>query len=131
MTARHVLTILAVAELPAAAAFYDRAFGWPRPVDVPGYLEYQLPGGQRLGLYQREGFARNTGVAPHPTPAGGVAPTELYFHVDDLAAAIAAVTAAGGRLLSGLALRDWGERAAYFADPDGNVVVVAEPAAYQ
>jgi len=31
------------------------------------------------------------------------------------------------RLLSPLAARPWGHEAAYFADPDGNVVVVARP----
>jgi hypothetical protein len=28
-------------------------------------------------------------------------------------------------MLSPLALRDWGDEAAYFSDPDGHVVVVA------
>ena len=31
------------------------------------------------------------------------------------------------RELSKLAPRDWGEQAAYFADPDGNVIVAARP----
>jgi len=35
--------------------------------------------------------------------------------------------AAGARLLSAAAPRDWGDEAAYFADPDGNVLVVARP----
>ena len=125
MIARHVLTILAVADLAEAVAFYDRAFGWAKAVEVPVYVEYRLPGGQRLGLYQREGFARNTGVLPGRVGAGAITATEIYLHVDDVEAAVAAVTAAGGRPLSGLSLRDWGERAAYFADPDGNVVVVS------
>ncbi len=33
--------------------------------------------------------------------------------------------AAGARELSPLAPRDWGDEAAYFADPDGNVLAVA------
>ncbi len=36
---------------------------------------------------------------------------------------------AGGRLLSARAARAWGDEAAYFADPEGNVLVVARPAA--
>jgi uncharacterized glyoxalase superfamily protein PhnB len=34
---------------------------------------------------------------------------------------------AGARALSPLGPRDWGDEAAYFADPDGNVLVVARP----
>ncbi|HEY3356812.1 MAG TPA: VOC family protein [Polyangia bacterium] len=127
MTARHVLTILAVADVPRAAAFYATGLGWERVVDVPVYVELRAPGGMRLGLYGRQGFGRNTGVVPAATPPGALAPTELYLHVDDLADAVARLTAAGARPLSPRAPRDWGDEAAYFADPDGNVVVVARP----
>ena len=37
------------------------------------------------------------------------------------------LTARGARCLSPLAPRPWGDEAAYFEDPDGNVVVVARP----
>ena len=35
MTATHVLTILAVGDLPRAVAFYVDGFGWPKVV-TPG-----------------------------------------------------------------------------------------------
>jgi predicted enzyme related to lactoylglutathione lyase len=58
-----------------------------------------------------------------------VGPAELYFHADDAEAVIDRVVGAGGRVLSPLAARDWGDDAAYFADPDGHVLVVARPRA--
>ncbi|MFZ5469359.1 MAG: VOC family protein [Myxococcota bacterium] len=128
---RHVLTILAVESLRRAVAFYASAFGWKQLVDVPVYAEFELPGGMRLGLCERQGFGRNTGQVPTRTPAGELAPTELYFHSDELEAAIERVKRAGARELSVLAPRDWGDEAAYFADPDGNVVVLARPLAIQ
>ncbi len=124
---RLALVILAVADLPRARAFYDAAFGWPADVDVPVYVEYALPGGLRLGLYDRAGFARNTGEPPAPPPAAGTAATELYLYPDDVPAAIVRVEAAGARLLSALAPRGWGDEAAYYGDPDGNVLVLARP----
>jgi steroid delta-isomerase-like uncharacterized protein len=130
MTAAHVLTILAVDDLPRSVDFYRRAFGWALAVDVPVYAELALPGGMRLGLYGREGFARAAGAAPGRPAAGApgaVAPTELYLHVDDLDAAVERLAAAGARPLSARAARDWGDEAAYFTDPDGHVVVVARP----
>ncbi len=121
----HVLTILAVDDLEAMAAFHRAALGWQTAVDVPVYVELVSPGGRRLGLYQREAFARVTGE--RPASREGLSGCELYFHCDDPAAAAERVAAAGGRLLSPLAPRPWGDLAAYFADPEGNVVVVARP----
>ena len=41
------------------------------------------------------------------------------------AVAIARIEAAGGRLLAEASEKPWGDTAAYFADPDGNVIAVA------
>jgi lactoylglutathione lyase len=126
MTARHVLTILAVSDLARSARFYDAAFGWAKLVETPVYVELDA-GGQRFGLYQREGFAKNVSRLPALTPGGELAPTEIYLHTGDLDRAIERLRAAGARELSARQARDWGDEAAYFADPDGNVVVVARP----
>jgi len=125
---RHILTILAVGDLDRSKAFYRRAFGWPLRVEVPVYAEFALPDGRGLGLYAKEGFAKNVGQVPTLATPERIGPTELYFHVDDLDAATRRLVAAGARLLSGRAPRDWGDEAAYYADPDGNVLVVARPA---
>lgn len=126
---RHVLTILAVTDLSRAATFYREAFGWPVRVDVPVYVELALPDGRGLGVYQREAFARNTEQLPAATPPGAITATELYLHCDDLDDAIALLQRAGARELSARAPRPWGDEAAYFTDPDGNVLVVARPLA--
>lgn len=119
------IVILAVADLPRSVAFYRSAFGWTASVDTPVYVEFQLPAGMRLGLYRRAGFARNIGEAPHEIPPGTVAATELYLFPDDLEATVERLVSAGGRPLSALIRRDWGDEVAYFADPDGNVLALA------
>jgi predicted enzyme related to lactoylglutathione lyase len=129
MPPRHILTILAVADLERSVEFYARAFGWPVRARVPVYVEFELPDGNGLGLYRREAFARNAGQEPHAVPAGAIAGTEIYLRCDDLEGDARRVEAAGGRVLSPAAPRDWGDTAAYFADPDGNVVVLAVPGA--
>lgn len=123
--ARHILTILAVEDVARARTLYDSAFGWPTDVDLPIYVEYVLPGDQRIGLYARQGFARNTGRLPAATPTGAITPTELYLRVDDLGEISGLLTAAGARLLSAAAPRDWGDTVAYFSDLDGNVLAIA------
>ena len=119
------LVILAVTDLPRAVAFWCAALELRPRVQVPVYVELELPGGMALGLYEREGFGRNTGQTPSLAVPGAIQPTELYFRCDDLDAAIARLEHAGARCLSPRAPRDWGDEAAYYADPDGNVVVVA------
>lgn len=127
-TCRLALVIVAVEDLARARAFYAAAFGWTERVSAPVYVEFELPAGMSLGLYERRAFARNTGVTPHQIPSGAIASTEIYLVAADLDSAIARVTAAGARLLSPRMVRSWGDEAAYFADPDGNVLVLSCPA---
>lgn len=124
---RHVLVVLACADVARSKAFYVGVFGWRVCVDLAVYVELEVPTGLRVGLYARDGFARNTGEAPAASPARGTTSSELYLRVDDVPAALARLLAAGGRLLSATAPRPWGDEAAYVADPDGNVVAVSRP----
>ena len=123
--ARLGIVILAVGDLARAADFYRAAFGWPAEVETPVYVEFRLPAGMRLGLYRREAFGRNVGAAPHERPPGSLAPTELYLFPVDLEFSLERALAAGARLLSPIARRDWGDDVAYVADPDGNVIALA------
>lgn len=119
------LIILAVSDLERSLGFYRRVFDWRQTVNTSGYVEFELPNDLRLGLYLREGFARNVGQTPLLVPEAGLTSTEVYFQTDDLAGLIARLDKSGARKLSPLSLREWGDEAAYFADPDGNVIVVA------
>jgi steroid delta-isomerase-like uncharacterized protein len=125
MHARHALTIFATGDLEAALRFYSAAFGWKQLIDTPVYAELALPRGMRLGLYEREAFAATAKQAPLEPSEGAITATELYFYVDDVDAMMEQLSAAGAQVLSSLAARDWGDEAAYFADLDGNVIVIA------
>lgn len=127
-TIKHLSTFLAVQDVSRSAKFYRAAFGWKVRLEVPVLVEFELPDGKGLGLYQRESFALNTKQAPVEVKTGKITGTELYFGVDDLDAAIERLKTAGARVLSEKAARDWGDVAAYFSDPDGNVLVVSHPA---
>ncbi len=96
-------------------------------LDVPGMTEFDL-GGCKLGLMPASGIARIiTPALPHPDAGHGVPRCELYLRVDDLDAAIARARQAGLVVISSVADRDWGDRVAYFADPDGHVIALAVP----
>ncbi len=119
--------LLAVEDVQRAAEFYRSAFGWETAIDLPVIVDFKLPGGGSLSVYKREGFNRNTESESVLVVGGQTSSTELYFHCDDLATAIENIQAAGARSLSPLSERGWGDEAAYFADPDGNVIALARP----
>jgi uncharacterized protein len=121
--------VFAVADLARSLDFYERAFGWPRNewIDYANYVELLPPNGGALGLYERDGYAELVGTEPAEIPEGRVSPAYLYVRVEDVEEAVRRIEAAGGRPLGELAPRSWGETAAWFADPDGNVVAVAQP----
>jgi uncharacterized protein len=125
---RLALVILAVEDLARARALYTALLGWQVTVEAPFYVEMEHGSGQRLGLYAVAGYERNLGTTSAPSRPDLPNRTELYFLLEDPAAAVARALAAGARELSPLAARDWGDEVAYVADPDGNVVALARSA---
>lgn len=123
---RLALLILAVTDLDSVTRFYRAVLGWRQAVDTPVYVELEAEDGMRLGLYVDQHFALNVGGV-RPAPAAGLSRTEIYLHCDDLGEAIDRALAAGARPLGPRAPRAWGDEAAYFADPEGNVLVLARP----
>jgi PhnB protein len=122
-----VHVVLAVSDVDRAYEFYRGAFGWTSHLAWPGeYVELELPDNDWLGLYRRDEYAQMAGAEPVEVN-GRVSPAYLYVRVEDLDATIARLEEAGARPLSPRAPRSWGEDAAWFADPDGNVVAVARP----
>lgn len=127
MPAREMLTILYVRDLPSSKAFYDHAFGWQSTVDVINYAEYQVCNGARLGLMPQSNTAGFLGdELGSRTPADGCPRAELYLSVDEVEPIVDRLTAIGAPCTSSLQQRDWGDRAAYFLDPDGYVLAVAD-----
>jgi catechol 2,3-dioxygenase-like lactoylglutathione lyase family enzyme len=123
-----VHVVLAVDDVERAKRFYDDAFGWKPHLEWPDrYAELVLSEDDRLGLYVRDGFAASAGIKPDAIGDAPYTGAEVYVQVEDLEDAIERLGAAGATPLSPRREREWGHEAAYFADPDGNVVAVARP----
>lgn len=117
----HVISIYPVADVQRALQFYRDAIGLQVTVDLPVFAQLDTASNAALGLYERTALAKTAGLAQVPEPGG----TELYLSVPDLDAAIERALAAGATMTSARAARPWGDEAAYFLDPDGNVVALA------
>jgi predicted enzyme related to lactoylglutathione lyase len=99
-----------VTDLEAAKAVYTALLGAPPAHDAPYYVGYESEG-QHIGLV--------------PGGGGMDAPVN-YWHVTDIEAKLADVTAAGGTVKEAPHNVGDGRQVATFTDPDGNVLGILE-----
>ena len=97
-----------VSDLAAAKAVYTALLGMPPQHDSSYYVGYDAEG-QHIGL------------VPGGGPQGLTSPV-AYWHVADIEAKLAEVTAAGGAVKEPAHDVGGGRLVASFTDPDGNVL---------
>jgi predicted enzyme related to lactoylglutathione lyase len=97
-----------VSDLTAAKAVYTALLGVPPQADGDHYVGYEAAG-QQIGL------------VPGGGPQAMTSPV-AYWHVSDIAAKLAEVTAAGATLKESPRDVGAGRLVATFTDPDGNVL---------
>ncbi|WP_019359618.1 VOC family protein [Streptomyces sp. AA1529] len=97
-----------VSDLAAAKAVYTALLGVPPQNDSPHYVGFDA-GGQHLGLI------------PDGGPQGLTAPL-AYWHVTDIEAGLAEVTAAGAVVKEPVHDVGAGRLVATLVDPDGNLL---------
>lgn len=119
--------ILYVSDLYRSRGFYENLLGMAPVLDVPAMTEFELMPGVKLGLMPEGGIARIiTPALPHPNEATGIPRCELYLSVEDVEAACKNALDCGAKPISPVLDRDWGDRVAYVADPDGHVIAFAQ-----
>ncbi|MCW3028990.1 MAG: hypothetical protein JWN81_2201 [Solirubrobacterales bacterium] len=93
----------------ALQAFYGKVFDWELSPVMPTYA---------MVTKQADGIAGGVGS----TPDGSEGHVTFYVQVDDLAAALEQIEAAGGRTIQPPMDVPDGPSIALFADPEGHVV---------
>ena len=94
-----------VSDLAAAKAVYTALLGMPPQSDSPYYVGFEAAG-QQIGL----------------VPGGGMTSPVAYWHVPDIEAKLAEVTAAGATVKEPARDVGGGRLVATFTDLDGNVL---------
>lgn len=97
-----------VTDLAKTKAVYMALFGMDPQTDAPYYVGFDIAG-------------HHIGLVPDGGPQGMTSPV-AYWHVPDIAATLAAVTAAGARVAEPVRDVGRGRLVATFTDPDGNVL---------
>ncbi len=101
-----------VSDVAKAKAVYTALLGIEPQADAPYYVGYDVAG-QHIGL------------VPGGGPQGMTSPI-AYWHVADIEAKLAAVTAAGATVTEAPHDVGGGRLVATFTDPDGNVLGVLQ-----
>jgi predicted lactoylglutathione lyase len=124
--ARVSFVTLGVADVEAAASFYER-LGWRRSAgSVPGDIAFFQLGPVALGLWGYDDLANEARL-----PAAAAAPYRGFSLAINLPTeaevdrVLAAAVEAGATPLAPAVRADWGGYSGYFADPDGNAWEVA------
>jgi predicted enzyme related to lactoylglutathione lyase len=103
-----------VSDLGAAKKVYEALLGTPPQADAEYYVGFDVAG-QHIGL------------VPGGGPQGMTSPV-AYWHVPDIEATLAAVTAAGAKVNEPAHDVGGGRLVATFTDPDGSVLGVLQDA---
>ncbi len=115
--------ILYVANQRKSAQFYERLLGIKPCLDVPGMTEFQLTNSVKLGLMPESGIAKIlTNKLPHPKTGSGIPRCELYLKVENPEEYIGRGIQLGGKMISELEDRNWGDKVGYISDLDGHVL---------
>jgi predicted enzyme related to lactoylglutathione lyase len=110
---RKTYFMLMVVEMDRAVRFYADAFAASVSMHTRYWSEVVVAGAI---------------VALHPGRTGGDSETGLGFEVDDLDAALATAASLGGRVVEPPRDRPRERiRVAQLADPEGNIITVAQP----
>jgi len=118
MDLRVDIVTLGVPDLEEAHRYYVERLGWTPALVVPGEVTFLRAGGGRmLALFGRSDLAADMGVEVAP-------PCDLGHLCDDESGVdqvVAAMAAAGGRVVKRPARAEWGGYHAYVEAPDGTV----------
>ena len=124
---KEILFVLYVADQQISKKFYKEVLQLEAVLDVPGMTEFKLENNVLLGLMPNDSIAKIIGnTLPHPKKGNGIPRCELYLKVENAQAYIERGLQLGGKAISALQDRDWGDKVGYISDPDGHVIAFAE-----
>ncbi len=119
--------ILYVSDQVRSAEFYGKLFKLQPSLDVTGMTEFNLSESVKLGLMPESGISKILCPAmPHPKLANGIPRCELYLKVQNPEDYLKRGIELGGKSISEIKDRDWGDTVGYMADLDGHIIAFAQ-----
>ena len=123
MQLKQIEIILYVSDQQKSTEFYMNTFLLKPSLNVPGMTEFNLTKNVKLGLMPENGIAKILLPSlPHPKEGNGIPRCELYINVDNAVNFLERAIQSGGKLISPIKMRDWGDEVGYVSDFDGHVI---------
>jgi lactoylglutathione lyase len=120
---RLVSTVLYVADVERAVAFYEAAIGFRcRLTDDRGVYADLETGGSTLALIAQRSAAQESCPRGDSHRDGSPPPIEIAVEVDDVPAAVERATQAGAELVRAPETKYWGQTTGFVRDLDGHVI---------
>lgn len=116
------LITLLTGDVPAMRSFYEEVIGFPVKTDMEQYVEFESEG-VRFSICDRAVMSEATEHVDYRDAAEGQR-CELAFPCampEDVDVAYRRIVAAGAVPVKPPADMPWGQRTAFFADPEGNI----------
>jgi len=122
---RHLAyVILFVEDFERAIAFYTEVLGIPVRHRADGYVELDVEG-PKFALLARWRLPALVGISESGSPSPGTHEGEVAFLVEDVDAMYARLCSRGVVFVGPPEDRPYGQRTAYFRDPDGHLIELA------
>ncbi len=119
--------IIYVKDQQKSKQFYEIVLQISPSLDVPGMTEFKLADNVILGIMPENGISKIISThLPHPKDGNGIPRCELYLKVKNPKNYIAKGIELGGKEISKLQKRDWGDIVGYISDLDGHILAFAE-----
>ncbi len=120
------MIILFVADQAKSKDFYQSVLALSPTLDVPGMTEFALSNDTSLGLMPGNSILRILdGAIPNPNDANGIPRSELYLFVSNPAESLEILGKNGGKVVSPVRVRSWGDKVGYGLDLDGHLIAFA------
>ncbi|GBD88890.1 glyoxalase-like domain protein [bacterium BMS3Abin03] len=123
---KEIEFIIYVADLRKSKEFYEELLQTKPILDVAGMTEFKLTDYVKLGLMPENGIAKIlSDKLPHPNRGKGIPRCELYLKVENAEEYMERGIQLGGKEISELKNRDWGDKVGYISDLDGHIIAFA------
>ncbi len=118
--------LIYVREQAKSKQFYEKLLQIEPSLNVPGMTEFKLSENVKLGIMPENGIAKIISTKlPHPKKGNGIPRCELYLKVKNPTKYITKGIELGGKEISKLQSRDWGDKVGYISDLDGHILAFA------
>ena len=119
--------ILYVKDQEISTEFYSNFLDLSPTLNVPGMTEFSLSENTVLGLMPEKGIENllNKKVSVVTNTYNSIK-AEIYLLVNSIDQYVERAKKQSVKILSEAENRDWGDRTAYFLDPDQHVIAIAE-----